>query len=93
VSTDGVVRTVSAGGQVRLLPGESITLTPRLYHTFWGEGSRVLVGEVSVVNDDHTDNRFLKPVGRFPQIVEDEPPLHLLTVDYPAYYRAPEAAA
>ena len=39
-----------------------------------------------MVNDDHTDNRFYEPVGRFPQIVEDEPPLHLLTVDYPQYY-------
>ena len=39
------------------------------------------------MNDDHTDNRFLDPVGRFPQIEEDEPPLHLLVGDYPRYYR------
>lgn len=87
VSLDGVTRKVSAGGTVVLHPGESITLPPRLYHAFWGEGSRVLVGEVSIVNDDRTDNRFHEPVGRFPQIIEDEPPLHLLTVDYPNYYR------
>ena len=87
VSLDGVTRKVPAGGTVVLHPGESITLPPRLYHAFWGEGSRVLVGEVSMVNDDRTDNRFHEPVGRFPQIIEDEPPMHLLTVDYPNYYR------
>jgi D-lyxose ketol-isomerase len=87
VSLDGVTRKVPAGGNVTLSPGESITLPPRLYHTFWGEGSRVLVGEVSMVNDDHTDNRFHQPVGRFPQVNEDETPLHLLTEDYPNYYR------
>ena len=48
----------------------------------------MLVGEVSLVNDDDTDNRFLEPVGRFPAIEEDEPPLYLLTQDYARYYRA-----
>jgi len=86
VSLDGERRRVPAGGKVVLHPGESITLTPRLYHAFWGEGSRVLVGEVSLVNDDRTDNRFFETVGRFPGIVEDEPPLRLLTVDYPKFY-------
>jgi D-lyxose ketol-isomerase len=86
VSLDGVTRKVPAGGTVELSPGESITLTPGLYHAFWGEGHRVLVGEVSMVNDDRTDNRFHEPIGRFPQITEDEPPLHLLTVDYPKHY-------
>ena len=31
-----------------------------------------------MVNDDTKDNRFYKPVGRFPEIEEDEPPIHLL---------------
>lgn len=86
VSTDGVQRTVPAGGKVVLEPGESITLPTRLYHAFWAEGSRVLIGEVSLVNDDNTDNRFYERVGRFPAIEEDEPPLHLLCTDYPHYY-------
>lgn len=92
VSLDGVTRKVPAGGTVKLSPGESITLTPGLYHAFWGEGSRVLVGEVSMVNDDRSDNRFHETIGRFPQIVEDEPPLHLLTVDYAKYYQRQSAA-
>jgi len=87
VSMDGVQRTVPAGETLRLAPGESITLVPRCYHKFWGEGGQVLVGEVSLVNDDVTDNRFLEPTGRFPEIEEDEPPLHLLCIDYDRYYK------
>ncbi len=86
VSMDGLRRTVPAGSTVTLGPGESITLPAHLYHKFWGAESRVLVGEVSLVNDDNADNRFLEPVGRFPEIEEDEPPLYLLTKDYPRYY-------
>jgi len=86
VSLDGVKRVVLAGEILTLNPGESITLTNHLYHKFWGAESRVMVGEVSTVNDDHTDNRFLEPVGRFPEIEEDTPPLHLLCTDYPNYY-------
>jgi D-lyxose ketol-isomerase len=87
VSMDGITRVVKAGGIVTLSPGESITLPTRLYHKFWGEGGRVLVGEVSVVNDDDRDNRFYQAVGRFPSIVEDEPPLYLLCTDYARYTR------
>lgn len=92
VSLDGVVREVNSGDTVVLRPGESITLTPGLYHAFWGAESRVLVGEVSMVNDDCSDNRFYETVGRFPQIDEDEPPQHLLTMDYPHYYGHPAGA-
>jgi D-lyxose ketol-isomerase len=88
VSIDGIARELPAGGLVELAPGESITLPPRLYHRFWAEGGMTLVGEVSRVNDDRTDNRFHDPVGRFPEIEEDEPPLHLLVTDYPRYYAA-----
>lgn len=86
VRTDGIERTVPAGGLVTLEPGESITLTPYCYHAFWGAGERVLVGEVSTVNNDSTDNRFYDEVGRFPQIEEDEAPLYLLVSDYDRYY-------
>jgi hypothetical protein len=44
----------------------------------------VLVGEVSKVNDDERDNRFHDDaIGRFPEIEENEPPLHLLCTEYP----------
>jgi hypothetical protein len=84
---DGVSRQVKAGDVVRLGPGESITLPSRLYHKFWGAEGRVLVGEVSLVNDDQKDNNFYDGVGRFPAIEEDEEPLHLLTMDYPKYWK------
>jgi D-lyxose ketol-isomerase len=85
VSVDGELRVVDPGSIIRLRPGESITLPPRLYHEFWGEEGTgmVLVGEVSTINDDRIDNRFNPPVGRFPEIEEDEPPLYLLCTEYP----------
>ena len=87
VNMDGVQHVLKAGSTVVLDPGDSITLTSGLYHEFWGAESRVLVGEVSLVNDDRTDNRFFEPVGRFPKIEEDESPLYLLTEDVAKYYR------
>ena len=87
VSLDGVIHTFSAGAIVTLHPGESITLPTGLYHKFWAEGERVLCGEVSTVNDDHTDNCMLDPIARFSQIEEDEPPLYLLVGDYEQYYQ------
>ena len=88
ISKDGVQTTVPAGKKLLLHPGESVCLPPRLWHSFYGlEGAgTVLVGEVSRVNDDHSDNCFLVPAGRFPAIDEDEAPLHLLCGDYPRYY-------
>ena len=87
VKIDGVKRSVAPGGTVILCPGESICLEQFMYHRFYGEKGKgtVLVGEVSAVNDDATDNRFYDPVGRFPEIEEDEQPFHLLASDYKRY--------
>ncbi|MDY0288378.1 MAG: D-lyxose/D-mannose family sugar isomerase [Sphaerochaeta sp.] len=82
VSIDGISRTIPAGTTVTLHVGESICLEPYMYHRFWAENGTCLVGEVSLVNDDTTDNRFLEDVGRFPAIEEDESALHLLASDY-----------
>ena len=88
LSVDGTQRVLPAEGILCLEPGESVSLPQFCYHQFWGQAGRVLVGEVSMVNDDHTDNRFNPPVGRFPTIEEDEDPLYLLCNDYERYYRA-----
>jgi D-lyxose ketol-isomerase len=87
VSIDGIKRKVEAGGIIILTPGESICLRQGVYHRFFGEEhkGKVLVGEVSAVNDDTSDNRFYKPVGRFPEIIEDEYPLYLLASEYSKY--------
>ncbi len=82
VPTDGLVRKMPAGGHLKLGPGESVTLLPGVWHAFWAERSDVLIGEVSTVNDDLTDNYFSEPVSRFSTVAEDEPPLHLLVSDY-----------
>jgi hypothetical protein len=83
VRVDGMVRELGAWEKLRLEPGQSVTIPPGLYHRFYGEAGRgvVLVGEVSKVNDDRTDNYFLEPIGRFSTIEEDELPLRLLWSD------------
>lgn len=90
VSLDGIRKTFEPGSVVRLAPGESITLHQGLYHKFYGERGmgKVLVGEVSAVNDDFTDNRFYEELGRFPEIQEDVPPDHLLVGDYPKFLKS-----
>ena len=86
VNCDGIKQIVKAGTQVRLTPGMSISIQPGLYHDFEGEkgSGNVLIGEVSQCNDDNIDNRFEPPVGRFPEIEEDEPPYRLLCNEYPS---------
>ena len=82
VTCDGIQRRVEAGGTVILGPGESITLTPHLYHTFYAVDGAGLIGEVSSVNDDDMDNFFLEPLPRYPEIVENEPAVRLLCTEY-----------
>ena len=85
ICQDGRRYTMPAGTKVILHPGESLTLYPYLYHEFIiPEGGPVLIGEVSMCNDDNTDNRFLNPLGRFPTIEEDEAPYRLLCNEYPS---------
>ena len=85
VNCDGREFTVPAGTRVKLTPGESITIYPYMYHDFHVEKGcgAVLLGEVSMSNDDANDNRFLEPMGRFPTIEEDEAPYRLLCTEYP----------
>lgn len=85
VPCDGVERSLSSSDLLSLEPGESVTLFPGIWHAFWAEGADVLIGEVSTVNDDLTDNVFADPIGRFSSVEEDEPPLRLLVSDYDAW--------
>jgi D-lyxose ketol-isomerase len=82
ISVDGRNYTVKAGTVVTLEAGESITLYQGVFHHFWSDETMLLLGEVSMVNDDHNDNFFEEELGRFPAIEEDEKPLHLLVGDY-----------
>lgn len=82
VPCDGIARDLEPGGVLRLYPGESVTLLPGVWHAFWAEEDDVLIGEVSTVNDDETDNVFAEPISRFADVEEDEEPLRLLVSDY-----------
>ena len=85
ISRDGRTYDVPAGSDIVLKPGESLTLYPYYYHEFFvpADGEKVLIGEVSMCNDDNTDNRFYEPIGRFPEIEEDQPAYRLLCNEYP----------
>jgi hypothetical protein len=82
VSSDGVRRRVDAGAAVTLGPGQSVTLPPFLYHTFYAVDGDALIGEVSSLNNDDTDNFFLDKLPRFPAVIEDEAPTRLLCTEY-----------
>lgn len=78
-----------SGDIVRLEPGMSVCIPPRTIHQFWGEeGAGVSVSrEISSVCDDRTDNFFLEPSVRFPEIEEDDTPICYLCHEYPPAVR------
>lgn len=84
VRIDGIPHTFKAGERILIQPGESITLTPYLYHTFGAleTAGDLIVGEVSSINDDDVDNRFNPVLPRFAPIEEDEAPLLPLCNEY-----------
>lgn len=83
VAVDGCQRTLKPGDTLVLKPGQGVCLPPMLYHRFWAENALVMGWEISMVNDDKRDNRFLEVSGRFPIIQEDEPMKWLLCSEYP----------
>jgi D-lyxose ketol-isomerase len=81
VTCNGIRRQV-AGSTIIFGPGDSITLTLYVYHEFYAIDGHGLIGEVSSVNDDDSDNQFIESLPRHPEIVEDEPPYRLLCNEY-----------
>jgi D-lyxose ketol-isomerase len=84
VYCDGIRREVKGGTTLEISTGNSITLTPHMYHRFYAKTGfgDLLVGEVSKINDDNTDNVFPYPQDRFCEIEEDEAPYRLLVNEY-----------
>ena len=82
VLKDAEMLVLAPGARVVLDPGESLTLEPFVAHAFWAEGGTVLAGEVSLANDDATDNHFLPPLAPFAPIEEDAPMRYLTVRDY-----------
>lgn len=85
VFCDGCERVLKAGEIIDFFPGESITITPRIFHRFYANinGGMLVCGEISSINDDNTDNYFNEKINRFAAIEEDEEPMHLLCNEYP----------
>ena len=81
---DGEKKTLAGGSVVEITPGNSITLTPYVFHRFFAKTGMgdLVIGEVSKINDDNTDNVFAKPQDRFCGIEEDVPPYRLLVNEY-----------
>ena len=84
VKMDGITRTFSPGEKVYVNPGESITLTPGLFHAFWSckDSGETLIGEVSSINDDRNDNVFFDKIQRFGAVEEDEAIAYPLCNEY-----------
>jgi D-lyxose ketol-isomerase len=82
---NGIWITCEPGTIIPLNPGERVRLDRHHYHEFWAQPGhgKVLVEEVSSVNDDRIDNIFAEDFGRFPEIIEDEAPQYLLCTELP----------
>ena len=84
ILTDGMERFVPAGTAVEITRGNSMTIYPGLYHLFTpkpGCGD-LIVGEVSSINDDRTDNYFEDARPRFIPVEEDCETTVLLCNEY-----------
>jgi D-lyxose ketol-isomerase len=81
---DGFVKKLPAGAVIEVAAGCSVTLEPGLFHRFWAKkgAGDLVVGEVSSVNDDKTDNIFFEAGSRFSKIDEDAPPAVPLCNEY-----------
>ena len=85
---DGIERFIPAGTEVEITRGNSMTMYPGLYHEFTpkpGCGD-VIAGEVSSINDDHTDNFFEIDCLRFIPVEEDCPITVPLCNEYEALF-------
>lgn len=82
LSVDGKKQELAPGEKLILKPGQGVCFPPKTYHRFWAEQAPVLGWEVSMVNNDYIDNRFLNPLERFADIEEDEPVKWVLCNEY-----------
>ena len=82
---DAEVLRVAARAPIVLRHGQSVMLPPGQAHRLTAEAGAgtVVLGEVSRVNDDLTDNVFFEPTARFASIDDDEPALRPLWSELP----------
>lgn len=84
VLRDGTYYDAAPGEIIEITTGNSITLEPFVYHRFFAKTGcgDLVIGEVSKINDDNTDNVFAKQSERFCAVIEDEPHYRLLVNEY-----------
>jgi len=85
VEVDGVSRKIKAGEKLILEPGESVSIPPMLCHQFCAcaRDEAVLVGEISSLNDDSSDNCFIHGIAER-TIEQDTDTRYLLLSEYAA---------
>ncbi|TKB96383.1 D-lyxose/D-mannose family sugar isomerase [Pedobacter cryophilus] len=82
VKINGVFCLVKSGDTIHLSAGERVTIVPGIWHAFYPSSEECIIGEVSTANDDLNDNFFSDAeVGRFSEILEDEPAIVKLVSD------------
>ena len=84
VLRDGEWYVAAPGEIIEISTGNSITLEPGVYHRFFAKTGcgDLIIGEVSKINDDNTDNIYAVPMDRFSDVEEDEAPYRLLVNEY-----------
>ena len=84
ITVNGFKRCMHSGDKLILMPGDSVCFEHCHAHRFYGESGKgaVMVGEVSMVNDDSNDNCFIDGMPRFDPVEEDEAPCFLLSGEY-----------
>jgi len=86
IQVNGIAYNIKAGGIVRLVPGDGLTLLPGIFHKYWTEKAGCIVGNISTTCNEAEDYLFLDPQSRrFPEIEPDESPIHLLHYEYPDF--------
>lgn len=82
VGVNGEQVKIKSGDKITIQAGERITIEPGVWHEFYPQSEECIIGEVSTANDDVNDNFFSNVnVGRFSEIIEDEPALVKLIID------------
>lgn len=93
VSINSMTKILNTGNKVILTPGDSITMEHFHCHKFYGEpgSGPSMIGEVSMVNDDETDNCFVDGANRFVPATEDEAIRYPLACEYRTLIQAKQA--
>jgi len=82
VPVNGQPKAFRNGDVISLAAGSRVTLKQGIWHEFKPASDECIIGEVSTANDDLHDNFFQNPeIGRYPNLVEDVPPLVRLISD------------